>query len=92
MAVMSGMIHYTDFITFHYDSLRRNWLFHNEIYTDSQPTLENPPKPEITSIARADKKHPVSFTDWRPDNWCADGDHPNDSSCQNRTHGKGKHS
>jgi len=80
--VAGGPNHWTDYITFHYDTQRHTWLFHKEIYTDEQPALSDPPKPAEVKVTRADTKHPIAFADWRPDYWCEPQEHhENDEAC-----------
>jgi hypothetical protein len=68
-----GKQHWTDFITFHYDAKRRNWLFHSHIVhsfhlnqnaesSDDEPAL----LPNPTYVEKADINHPVTFDAWRP--------------------------
>jgi hypothetical protein len=55
--------HWTDFITFRYDTERRAWLFDSEIFTTSDPLNGTPDKTEVTHANRA---NPVAFEAWRP--------------------------
>jgi hypothetical protein len=81
--VAGGPNHWTDYVTFHYDTQRHTWLFHKEIFTDEQPALGDPPKPAEVKVTRADTKHPITFADWRPDYWCKDyAHHEKDDACQ----------
>lgn len=55
--------HWTDFITFRYDSERRMWLFDSEIVTFSDPLNGTPDK---TTVTRANRAKPIGFEAWRP--------------------------
>ncbi|WP_240655486.1 hypothetical protein [Paraburkholderia phosphatilytica] len=58
--------HWTDYITFHYDDLHRDWLFHKEIVQSfSYDELVNG-KPGKTTVTNADRARPVTFDAWRP--------------------------
>jgi hypothetical protein len=61
--------HWTDYITFHYDAKKRDWLFHKEIF-ESWVMNDDPNgdalKPGTHTVTQADPLHPVSFTAWRP--------------------------
>lgn len=62
--------HWTDYITFHYDEKRHDWLFHKEIvqswHLNSDPggdALELDP----VHVTKANSKHPITFEAWRRD-------------------------
>jgi hypothetical protein len=61
--------HWSDYITFHYDSKRHDWLFNNEI-VKSWHFNPNPDGeallPDPTHVTKADRKHPITFEAWRP--------------------------
>lgn len=56
--------HWTDFITFRYDLLRRGWFFDNEIRTSFNPLDDTQ---DTTDMKRANRAKPVAFEDWRAD-------------------------
>lgn len=55
--------HWTDFITFRYDTQHRAWLFDSEIVTSSDPLNGTPDK---TDVMHTDHAKPVAFDTWRP--------------------------
>ncbi|TKC85915.1 hypothetical protein FAZ69_21580 [Trinickia terrae] len=75
--------HWSDYITFHYDAGRRDWLFHKEIVQSSH--LGDDPNGDAlqadpAKVTKADSKHPVTFGQWRPEDWCRE--HKNDPACR----------
>jgi hypothetical protein len=61
--------HWTDYITFHYDTKQHTWLFHKEIF-ESWKAGDDPNgdalKPATHKVTQADALHPVTFDAWRP--------------------------
>jgi hypothetical protein len=61
--------HWTDYITFHYDTRQHTWLFHKEIF-ESWKAGDDPNgdalKPATHKVTQADVLHPVTFDAWRP--------------------------
>jgi hypothetical protein len=55
--------HWTDYITFRYDTPRHEWLFSSEIYHWFEPLG---PGPDSDKVTRADRAKPVTFANWRP--------------------------
>ncbi|WP_321848065.1 hypothetical protein [Burkholderia diffusa] len=54
--------HWSDYVTFRYDSRTHGWLFSSEIYTESFPLDD---KPDEVTVTRADALRPVTFGQWR---------------------------
>lgn len=63
--------HWTDYITFHFDAKRRDWLFHSEIAQNWRLNTDSSGDallPDPAHVTKADRKHPITFEAWRP-NW-----------------------
>jgi hypothetical protein len=54
--------HWTDFVTFRYDTQRHVWVFDSEIFTSSDPLNATPDK---THVTHANRTKPVAFEAWR---------------------------
>ncbi len=53
--------HWTDFVTFRYDTGRRAWVFHSEIFDAFDPLGDTPDK---TSMTRENPAKPITFESW----------------------------
>jgi hypothetical protein len=80
--------HWTDYVTFHYDKDRRDWIFRKEIaqtwHPDDDPDGDAL-KADPARVTTADNGHPVSFGAWRPEGWCTHPwveNHEQDRACR----------